>query len=117
MRPGLWEITMQMEMPGMPMAMPATKVQHCYSASDVADAEKTVPTGQDGENPCRVSDYSLRGNTASWSMQCENMSGKGSMTYSGDSYSGTTELQMQEEGMSQSMKQTISARRVGDCAK
>jgi hypothetical protein len=35
MRPGRWEVTMQMEMPGMPMAMPAMKNTRCVTQQEV----------------------------------------------------------------------------------
>ncbi|BBL69434.1 DUF3617 domain-containing protein [Methylogaea oryzae] len=116
MRPGLWEITSQTEMPGLPMAMPAMTMQHCFTAADVAQGEKSVQPDA-GDANCKVSGYSLQGNTATWTLQCDNMRGQGRMTYSGDSYSGSTELQMQSDGETQTMKQTMNARRVGDCAK
>lgn len=115
MRPGLWETTLQVEMPGMPVAMPPIKTQHCYTEADVSRGEDTVPKGSAAEGHCKVMDYTMRGSTATWAIQCDNMQGKGSMTYSGDSYSGVMEYDMKHEGMSQHMKQTISAHRVGDC--
>lgn len=118
MQPGKWEITSRMEIPGIPYPMNDMTMQHCFTAADVAQGEKSVQPDM-GDNPehCQVSNYTLQGNTATWSLRCDNMSGQGSMTYSGDSYTGTTEFQVQAEGVMQSMKQTISARRVGDCGK
>jgi len=34
-RPGMWEITSTMEVPGMPMGMPPTTVKQCYTKDDV----------------------------------------------------------------------------------
>lgn len=115
MRPGLWEITMQMEMPGMPMAMPAIKQQMCFTAQDVASGAKAIP--QDDVNHCKTEGLSMNGNTATWSMKCDNMTGQGTMTYSGDSYSGSSDITMEMDGETQRMKQTFSGMRLGDCQK
>lgn len=112
MKPGLWEITVTMDMPGM--VMPPMKQQTCMTEQDVASGESTIPKDDQG---CKVGGYALNGNTATWSMTCPDMSGKGSMTYSGDSYSGSTEFQMQADGESMQMKQTYSGKRLGDCQK
>ena len=112
--PGLWEITTRMDMPGMPASMGQHASQICYRPSDVQDAARTVPKDRN----CDIKDYKLSGNTASWRMECRGetqMSGSGTFTYSGNSYSGSTELSMKQGGRTMNMKQTYSARRIGDC--
>ena len=37
MRPGRWEVSMEMEMPGMPMKMPAMKTTQCVTPEQVKD--------------------------------------------------------------------------------
>lgn len=113
MQPGLWEITMTMDMPGL--VIPPMKHKVCMSAEDVAGGEATIP--QDDQSGCAVGDYSLKGNIATWSMTCPDMSGKGHMTYGSDSYSGSTELKMDVDGQIQEMKQTYTGKRLGDCTK
>ncbi|MBU0751408.1 MAG: DUF3617 domain-containing protein [Gammaproteobacteria bacterium] len=114
MQPGMWEITTRMEMPGMPAGMGQHVTQICYRASDVQDVSRTVPKDKN----CEVKDYKLSGNTASWRMECRGetaMSGSGTFTYAGNSYSGTTKFTMKQGGQTMNMTQTYSARRVGDC--
>ena len=87
MRPGNWEVSMQMEMPGMPMQMPPMKATQCVTAEQLKAPEKAVPTGP-GKNPndCKVSDYKVSGNTVTWSMVCagpEPMSGSSSAIWAG----------------------------------
>ena len=41
MRPGRWEITMQMQMPNMPVQMPETKTSNCITPEQL----KNPPTG------------------------------------------------------------------------
>ena len=43
------------------------------------------------------------------------MSGSGSMTYSGNSYSGTTKMSMKQQGRVINMTQSYSGKRLGDC--
>ena len=111
---GLWEVTARMEMPGMPAGAGQHTTQICYRPSDVADASKTVPKNKN----CEVKDYKLSGNTASWRMECHGeteMTGTGTFTYAGNSYSGTTKFVMKQGGRTMNMAQSYSARRIGDC--
>jgi len=113
-QPGLWEITTRMEMPGMPAGMGQHATQTCYRPGDVQDAAKTVPKDKN----CEVKDYKLSGNTASWRMECRGeteMTGTGTFTYAGNSYSGTTKFAMKQGGRSMNMTQAYSAKRIGDC--
>lgn len=117
MQPGLWEITMKMEMPGMRGGgMPATAVRQCIRPVDVEDARRTIPQNKDPK--CNTKDYKMQGNTASWRMECkgpETMSGTGTITYSGSSYSGATKLSIKQGGQTMDMTQTYSGKRIGDC--
>ncbi len=117
MTSGLWEITVKSEIQGMPggMGMPATTMTQCVKPADVQDGKRTVPQ-QDPK--CEMKDYKMQGNTASWRFECkgpEAMSGSGSMTYSGNSYSGTTKMSMKQQGRIINMTQTYSGKRLGDC--
>jgi hypothetical protein len=61
------------------------------------------------------SSVKFTGNTAHWTLQCEGMSGQGTMTYRGDSYEGTMVMNMAQEGESMQMSQRITGKRLGDC--
>jgi len=76
MQPGLWEVTTRMQMAGMPM--PPQTVRHCYTRQDVEKGERTVPQADDKN--CKIKDYKLKGNTATWSIVC---TGKNAMTGTG----------------------------------
>ena len=102
MKPGLWEVTVKMEMPGMPQGMQAQTTQRCITAKDLDDPRKVGP-GADPRtaSQCEVSNYRMQGNTASWDMACkgpEQMKGSGSMTYQGDRYSGVNKMTMSYAG-------------------
>jgi len=104
----LWEITMKMEMAGMP-AMPA-RTQNVCNRKGNPDATKMG----DKDSDCKVSDKKQSGNKSSWKLTCTKptaMTGTGEVTYSGDTYQGI----MTMVGNDMNMKQTFSGRKVGSC--
>jgi len=122
MQPGLWEISFQVEAPGMPAGMGGHTLRQCIRASDLASPEKTLPQQQGGQ--CRIEDYKLSGNTASWKIACSgegragkaaDMSGSGSITYSSDRYSGSSQMTVREGGQAMTMTQRFAGKRIGDC--
>jgi hypothetical protein len=115
MRAGRWEVTMQMEMPNMPVQMPAMKNTRCVTQQEVDSPNRGLPTGPEkNANNCKVSDYKTSGNTVTWAMACTGQpatSGTGEMRFTGDSYEGLMKMSM--EGQQMSMK--LSGKRLGDC--
>src|SRR5687767_5443188 len=73
-RPGRWEVTMQMQMPNMPMAMPEMKSTQCVTPEQVKDPASTLPSGPQGgrgaNQDCKVSNYKVSGNKVTWQMAC-----------------------------------------------
>ena len=117
MQPGMWEITTKMEMAGMEgmPAMPPNTVRQCIRPAEVQSGSATVPKG---DPQCEVKDYRMQGKTASWRMECKGanaMSGSGTITYGGASYSGRTQFTMHEQGQAMTMNQIFSGKRIGDC--
>ncbi len=118
MQPGLWEVTMQLEIPGMPIAMPPIQQTLCLTQQDVESGTKAIPEDNPGSPAhCKPENFSRSGNTATWSLKCDNMAGTGTMTFSSDSYSGSSDISLTMDGQPQQMKQTFSGRRLGDCQK
>lgn len=116
MQPGLWEVTTRMQMTGMPMQMPAQTVRHCYTKQDIEKGDRTVPQADDKN--CKITDYKLRGNTATWSIVCTGqgaMSGTGTMTTSATSFTGKSKYKMRDNGGTMDMVSNISGKRIGDC--
>lgn len=113
MREGEWEITMKMEMPGMPMAMPAQVMQRCITKKDLANP---VPGPQAGDGRCKMTDHKIQGNTATWKMACEDgTTGSGTATYSDTSYTST--ITTQHGGQAPAMTMHQSGRYLGACRK
>ena len=115
MRPGRWEVTMQMDMPNMPVQMPAMKNAQCVTQQQIDSPNRALPSGPTkNPNDCKVSDYKVSGSTVTWTMACSGqqpMTGTGEMRFNGDTYDGTLKMMMgvQEMGMK------FSGKRLGDC--
>jgi hypothetical protein len=117
MREGMWEITMKMDMAGMPGGMPPQVMKQCMTKKDIEDPQRFARGGP-GADRCQVSNYRLRGNTASWDMACkgpEEMTGNGTITFSGDSYTGTNRMTVKSGGQTHNMTMQYSGKRLGDC--
>ena len=118
MKEGVWEITTKSEMAGMPGGMKPMVVKQCITKKDLEDPRRTTPGGDQKDNRCQVTDYKMQGNTATWNMACKGegaMTGSGSVTYSGDSYTGVTKMKMKQGGQEHAMTLHYSAKRLGDC--
>lgn len=112
MKPGMWKVSTQMDMPNMPFKMPPITVSVCVTEEDLKNPEGNVPK-QDKD--CKLGEYNVDGNTVSWTVSCpkQKMTGKGSITHNGDTYSGSMEMDMD----GQTMKAKYSGKRTGDCKK
>ena len=118
MREGNWEVSMKMNMPGMPMEMPPIKMTQCVTREQLKDPQAALPKGmEEKDSDCKVSDYKLSGSNASWKMTCTKphpMTGIGEIAYAGDSsYKGKMVMDMNGAQMSMA----FDAKRLGDCAK
>ena len=107
----LWEVTTKMEMPGMPMAMPAQVRRVCVARNHTD--EDLIPRTDN----CRVLDSKKAGNKLTYTMACtgdEPMNVTGEMTYSSDSYDGRMRMKSTRDP-SMEMTQTFAGKRVGTC--
>lgn len=110
MNEGMWEITTKMEVPGMPMQMPAVKHTQCLTGKD------NVPHDKDpNRKDCKIKNTDVKGDTVTWEVHCVS-NGKpvksiGKITYKGDTFDG--EMKMEMDGMN--MTQKMSGRRTGNC--
>jgi hypothetical protein len=115
MRPGRWEVTMQMQMTNMPLQMPEMKSARCVTADELEDPQRAVPNASSNPaNACKVSDYKTTGSTVTWKVACappQEMTGTGEMTFVGDTYTGLMKMVTQQGAMVMKM----SGKRLGDC--
>ncbi|MGD0843695.1 MAG: DUF3617 family protein [Geobacteraceae bacterium] len=110
MKEGQWEITTTVDMPGMPAAaMKPHTVTSCLSKKDY------VPKANPEQGDCKLVDQKIDGNTVSWGVACKDSSGKGSITYAGDSFSGLMETTMKQGEKEMTVKMKMDGKRIGDC--
>jgi len=118
MKDGLWEITMKMEMAGMPHAMPPQVMQRCITKKDLEDPAKAMPGNSPADGRCKMTDYKMQGNTATWNVACEDgTAGSGTATYSSTSYTSTNTIRSKHGGAAQTMTLQDGGRHLGDCKK
>jgi len=118
MHEGLWKMTVQTEMSGMPMQMqiPATSFTQCLTKKDL------IPKDQEGKKgKCKIIKQDISGDTVNWVMECHEeakMTAIGTATYHGDSFEGSTDITTVIPQMgTMKMKQKITGKRIGECKK
>ena len=106
---GSWEITVVSEMNGM--ALPAQKHTQCLKS------DALVPTDPQMPQNCVIKDQRVSGTTVNWTMECSTAGAKtvstGSITYEGESFSGTMDVAI--SGTDMKVVNTMSGRRLGPC--
>jgi hypothetical protein len=116
-RPGRWETSVQMEMAGSPVQMPAMKSTRCVTpeqAKDPSSLQADPSGGRGGKSDCKASDQKMSGNTVSWKITCSSpqpMTGTGEMSFADDTYTGTMKMNMAQGAVSMKME----GKRLGDC--
>jgi len=107
-----YDVTVKMEMAGMPIAMPPMSHRLCVKKG--AKDEEFVPRQGD----CRVTDTTRSASRLTFKMACAGrnpMTGTGDFTFAADGYNGQIRMKGKMEGQDVDMTQTIAARRVGGC--
>ena len=118
LNPGQWEVTTQMDMPGMPIKMQPTKSTMCVTPQQAETPGSTLSTsggrGRGGSDDCKATDQKIDGNKVTWKMACtgaQPMTGDGEMVFSGDSYTGKMNMKMAQGQMTMQ----YTGKRIGDC--
>jgi len=112
LNPGKYEITVQVELAGMPGGMPAQTTTQCLTKKD------PVPSASAESQGCKVTDMKTMGNTVTYSMICHQQGmqteSTGKMTFHGDTFDGTTRMNLGAGGGMQ-MTTKVTGKRVGKC--
>jgi hypothetical protein len=106
----LWEVSSKMEMPGMPMAMPAQVNRVCVGKN--RRDEDLIPRQEN----CRVVDSKRVGNRLTYRMECtgnEPSTIVGDLTFGNNAYDGQMRMTMTKTNDTVNM--ALSGKRVGDC--
>jgi hypothetical protein len=115
MQEGNWDVTVKMEMVGMPFAMPPVQTSQCVTKQDV------VPDMSRPGQSCTVRDQKVVGDTVTWRVQCKGqdgtLDGEGRIKYAGTSYDGDMQAKMTAPGGGDAMtiKYTMQGRHTGPC--
>lgn len=113
-----WEITAKVEMPGMPVSMPAMTHKVCLPKQQQRPVEDMLP--KEGNSDCKMDDIRHSGTKTTFKMHCTGkhaMTGSGEIVNDGDSYHGTMHVVSSAGAQPIDMTQTFSGRRIGTCAR
>jgi hypothetical protein len=110
----LWDMTTKMEMPGMPMAMPAQTSQVCIKKDRAQKPEDRVPKS----DKCKTTDFRVSGNKVTYAIECtgdEAMNGTGEIIGSASAYEGKMRMQGTGKNRGMDMTTTYTGKKVGAC--
>lgn len=120
MKPGQYEVKMDMEMPGMPggMGKQSMTMQNCVTEADIEKGKM----GKDDKMPenCEVRNFKMSGNTASYTMACKGdmqMTSDTTITFRDNGYSMSSKTAMTQGGQTMNMTHKMDGRYVGPCKK
>lgn len=113
--PGQWEMTSTMTMTMMPQPQ-TTTVMECIEEDELNPESFNV----DKDNPCKITDVIIDGNTARWKINCPTeggpvTEGQWEFTSSGDSITGSGSMTTEFSGQKMGFDMTWDGKRVGDC--
>jgi hypothetical protein len=116
LKEGLWEITTQVEIKGMPQSMPPATVRQCITQNDAVHQKK------DKNYDCKITDQKLSGNPVSYTVECKGKEGvmktTGKTTYSGNSMNGASTTHFKMKGQPEmQMANKIKGKYIGSCSK
>jgi uncharacterized protein DUF3617 len=113
--PGLWEISVRLDIPDSPVQEAIQTYRHCYTEKELADARNSVPPAGPG---CAVLDYRIEGERATWSLRCagpDAVTGSGEMIFGSRAYAATVWNEMKEKGRILRVTQKIRGKWIGEC--
>ncbi len=117
MRAGKWQMTAETKMEGMDMKMPPMTFEHCVTPEEAAKSATEPPKGKN--ETCKITDYKLEGNKASWKVACDKpqMTGEGTITYSADAFEEEMHMNMKDprSGNAMNVTQKMTGKRTGEC--
>lgn len=118
MKPGMYEVTMEMEMPGMPAGMGKHKINNCVSAEDIESGK--VAKGNDKPDRCEIKDFKMSGNTATYTTVCKGdpeMTADTRISFLDSGYKMDMKMTMNQGGQVMKATQRMEGRLVGPCKK
>ncbi|MCO6441707.1 MAG: DUF3617 domain-containing protein [Nitrococcus mobilis] len=119
MTPGLWETTVNMQIDGMPMSLPAQTIRRCVTQKNL-DENFGLPNPQtQGNVTCQATRMDRSGNTVDWGLACTGegtLEADGTATFdSPEAYHATIHMTGTMQGRQIRMIQNLQGRRIGKC--
>jgi hypothetical protein len=113
---GLWEVTTQVEVRGMPQSIPPNTVRQCITKSN------PVPQDKDKDYDCKTISQKISGNTVSYNMECKGKEGvmqtSGTTTYTDNFMNGASTTNFKMKGRPEmQMANKIKGKYLGSCPK
>lgn len=113
MTPGKWEISTRIEMKNMPFPIPPMSFTQCLTQDDLIPQDSKGP----GEQPCKITASTTKGDTVSWTVVCDTPQGQstssGAITYRGENFEG--EIIVEAGAGMEKMIQKMTGKRIGPC--
>jgi hypothetical protein len=110
---GLWEVTAEIEMQGLPISLPAVTTQQCF------DEDHYVPKSAQQNENCAVSQQQVNGSTIQWTILCQKqegtLKGNGEIKYSGDQFTGFLNMILSNKDGQLQMNNIMKGRYLGPC--
>ncbi len=111
---GLWEVSTEVNIPGMPIKMSAVTMQQCFTKQNMQ------PENILQKNNCQMDTMDIQDNLARWTMSCEQegmiMQGSGNIQYQKTSFSGVFDMTMSGAAQGAMTMQTkLTGRYIGKC--
>ena len=125
LRPGRYETTSEISMPGSPAKMPPRKDEACITAEDVKDLSRTLAKNSPMQK-CTVSNSKVTGTALVFTKECANADGlkmqyTGDVTFTSDAYHAVVHMRDSSGRATNPMLKgstiTVTAKRIGDCTK
>lgn len=119
MKEGLYEVRMEMEIPGMPQGMGKQQMtmQNCVTAQDIETGRVGKGSNQKPDQ-CEIKNFKMSGNTASYTTVCKGdmqMTADTTITFSGADYRMNMKMAMNQGGQVMNMTQKMDGRYLGPC--
>lgn len=119
MTPGLWELTVDMHVDGMPMSLPAQTIRRCVSQVNLAENQGIPKLQTPGNITCKTTSMDRTGDTINWTMAC---TGQGEIQIDGtmifdspEVYQSTVHMTGSMQGRQIQMTQRMQGQRISDC--
>jgi hypothetical protein len=116
LKEGLWEITTQVEMKGMPQSIPPTTMRQCITKNDA------VPKSKDKNYDCKTISQKVSGNMVTYTVECKGKEGfmqtSGTTTYTDTFMNGSSTTSFKMKGQPEmKMANKMKGKYIGTCPK